>query len=119
MKKWGAPNAFAVTLSEGDLRVGGRWRGGMKSPEYGELFVGGVYREIKEPERLVFTHQWEEKGDKPGVETVVTIEFSEKEGKTTMVFTQSGFEAADSRDSHSEGWGECFDKLVKVLEHNN
>lgn len=117
IKQWSCPKKFVGMLAEGELRVGGTWRGGMKSKEHGELFVGGVYKEIKEPERLVFTHVWETQGYKPGVETTVTVELTEHNGKTTMVFTQVGFDSVESRDSHNEGWNECFDKLAKVLKN--
>jgi uncharacterized protein YndB with AHSA1/START domain len=32
-----------------------------------------------------------------------------------MNFRQSGFDSAESRDGHSEGWTECFDKLDELL----
>ena len=65
--------AFSVTL---DFRVGGRWRIGLKSPETGdELWQGGVYEEIVEPERIAFTFKWEGDNheDGPPVDTRVTV----------------------------------------------
>jgi uncharacterized protein YndB with AHSA1/START domain len=38
-----------------DLQSGGAWRSCMLSPEGREYWVRGVFREIVEPERLVFT----------------------------------------------------------------
>ncbi len=56
-----------------DVRVGGEWRRDMRSPEGSEHRSRGVYREIIEPKRLVFTFSWE-KGGSPGhgPETLVT-----------------------------------------------
>ena len=32
-----------------------------------------------------------------------------------MTFRQTGFESAESRKGHSEGWNECFDQLGKLI----
>ena len=75
----------------------------------------GVYREIVEPDRIVFTFAWEdEKGD-PGHETLVTVTFAEHDGKTKLTFHQAVFESIAVRDSHREGWSECFDRLEAHL----
>ena len=64
-----------------DVRPGGRWRGCLRSTETGnDLRLGGVYREVVPPERLVFTFAWEEEGER-GLETVVTITFAERGGR--------------------------------------
>lgn len=75
----------------------------------------GVYREIVEPERLVFTHAWEDKDGKPKHETLVTITFAEHDGKTKLTFHQAIFESIESRDSHGEGWSESLDRLEEYL----
>jgi len=47
-----------------DARIGGRFRVSFSTDaEYYE--VGGVYREVVEPERLVFTWAWEKDGGEP------------------------------------------------------
>ncbi|MEO8193813.1 MAG: SRPBCC domain-containing protein [Gemmatimonadales bacterium] len=115
LKQWSAPKGFTLPVNEGDLRPGGKWRSCMRKPDGTELWLGGVYREIVEPERLVFTHAWDDENGKPGPETVVTVIFSERGGKTEMNFRQAGFASADSRDGHAEGWGECFDRLEELL----
>ncbi len=115
MMKWSCPKGFTTTFGEADLRPGGRYRAGMRSPEGTEYIVQGVYREITEPERLVMTHAWENQAGQPEDETLVTVTFTEHDGKTTMDFRQEGFKSAESRDSHHEGWSECFDKLAEIL----
>ena len=57
--EWSAPHGFTIPHCEGELRVGGAWRCCMRSPEGADLWLGGVYREIVVPERLVFTHAWD------------------------------------------------------------
>ena len=114
LKHWSAPKGFTLPVSEGDLRVGGKWRATMVSPDGKEMSLGGEYREIVEPSRLVFTHIWFTDG-KPGVESLVTVTLVERGGKTEMTFRQTGFESVESRDGHSEGWNECFDLLDELL----
>jgi uncharacterized protein YndB with AHSA1/START domain len=115
MKQWSAPKGFTIPVSEGDLRPGGAWKACMRKPDGTELWLGGVYREIIEPDKLVFTHAWLDEHGKPGPETLVTVTLTERGGKTEMNFRQSGFESVDSRNGHAEGWNECFDKLEGLL----
>ena len=115
MDQWSAPRGFTIPRSEGDLRPGGKWHATMVSPEGKELPLGGVYREIVPPERLVFTHAWGDDKGNPGPETVVTVTLTERGKKTEMNFRQTGFKSVESRSGHAEGWGECFDILEELL----
>ena len=116
MMRWGAPHGFVVTHCEGELRVGGAWRSCMKSPAGEELWLGGVYREIAAPEKLVFTHVWDDEDGQPGPETLVTLTFEDKGDKTQMTFRQTGFATASSRDGHEGGWNESFERLDAYLK---
>ncbi|HVC37016.1 MAG TPA: SRPBCC domain-containing protein [Gammaproteobacteria bacterium] len=112
---WLAPRGFTVTFAEGDVRPGGRWRSGIRKPDGTELWVGGVYHEVIENERLVFTHAWDNPDGKRGHETLVTVSFAEQNGKTRLTFHQAPFESVANRDGHRGGWGECFDILAEYL----
>ena len=114
LNQWICPQGFRVTFSEGDLKVGGKFRSGMHSPGTGELIVYGVYKEITPPSRLVFTHQWENNG-KANHETVVAITLVEQGDKTIMTFHQTGFASEGSRDGHRGGWSEAFEKLAAYI----
>ena len=80
----------------------------------GELWHGGVFREVVKPERLVFTFKWDEDGER-GEENVVTITFAEQGDKTRMTFRQSPFVSLAERDGHTEGWSSTFDRLDEAL----
>ena len=60
----------------------------IKSPRNGENRFGGVYREIEQDRRLVFTFAWDNDGPSAGVEILVTITFEERDGKTIQTFHQ-------------------------------
>ena len=115
IKQWSAPNGFTIPVAEGDLRPGGAWKSCMRKPDGTDLWLAGVYQEIDEPTRLVFTHAWLDENGNPGPETLVTVTLTERAGKTEMSFRQSGFDSLESRDGHAGGWNECFDRLEELL----
>jgi uncharacterized protein YndB with AHSA1/START domain len=108
--QWWGPRGFTVLSAWMDVRPGGAYRIGMRSPEGKDYWMHGVYREVAEPERLVFTFAWQEEGER-GQETLVTVSFAEEAGKTRMRFRHAGFVSVAERDGHHSGWSECFDRL--------
>ncbi|MGC2166493.1 MAG: SRPBCC domain-containing protein [Gallionella sp.] len=112
---WWGPTHHPATNIEWDARPGGRWRNCLRSVETGDLlWHGGEFREVAEPERLVFTFAWEETGER-GVVTLVTVAFSELDGTTEMTMRQSPFQSIDERDGHDQGWNSTFDRLAEYL----
>ena len=110
MVRWMGPKGFTAPSAKIDMRVGGQYRTLMRSPEGKDYAFHGVYREIVENERLVFSFAWEEDGER-GQENLVTITFAEENGKTRMTFKQAPFQSVEERDGHEGGWSEAFDKL--------
>jgi uncharacterized protein YndB with AHSA1/START domain len=111
MKRWMGPKDFVCPEVQIDFRVGGAYRAMIASPAHGENRFGGIYREIVRNRRLVFTFAWDNDGPSAGVETLVTITFEERDGKTVQTFHQSPFLNVERRDSHVGGWTQTFDKL--------
>jgi uncharacterized protein YndB with AHSA1/START domain len=108
---WDTPEATV------DLRVGGRYRLAMRDAGSGAVHVvGGEYRSVEPPERLVYTWTWED-GMSPGsVGSVVTVAFREDGGRTTVLLTHTGFVDADALPTHEHGWNGVLDNLeAKVL----
>jgi uncharacterized protein YndB with AHSA1/START domain len=112
--RWFGPKNFTCPHCKIDFRVGGAYRACICSPEGKEYWMRGIYREIVEPERIEFTFAWEEDGDR-GRENLITVTFAEHGDQTRMTFRQAFFESISERDSHNEGWSECFDRLVQFL----
>jgi uncharacterized protein YndB with AHSA1/START domain len=124
MKQWAGPRQFTATNLENDPRPGGKWRLCLHSDGIDtgdgvlrkfELYQGGENREVVEPERLVYTFQWDESTGLGSHETVVTVTFEEHEGKTTMNFHQAFFVTEKDRDGHVRGWNSSFDKMEDYL----
>ena len=114
---WWGPRDHPATRVEMDVRPGGRWRHCLTAAEDGrELWHRGVFREVSPPERLVFTFAWEEEGER-GLETVVTVTFADRGGRTLMTFRQTPFRSTTERDGHRGGWSSAFDRLDDHLAH--
>ena len=113
---WWGPTDFTLPSCTINFRPGGAYRFHMRSPEGADHWLRGVYREIVEPERLVFTYAWEDAEGKSGHETLVTVTFEEFGGKTKLTLHQAVFESVSVRTEHQSGWTECLDRLVAYLE---
>lgn len=114
-KRWMGPEEFDCPVAEMDFRVGGAYRGMIRSQAQGENWFGGVYREIEPNQRLVFTFAWDE-GPSRELETLVTITFAERGGKTVQTFHQAPFLSVERRDSHVGGWTSAFEKAAAYVE---
>ncbi len=111
---WGCPQTKSADF-KADFRVGGRFRVVMNLEDGTPHRVTGVYRELKEPEKLVFTWQWEDADGNLGHETVVTVTLVEKGAKTELTLHQAVFETQEMRDAHNEGWCASFDRMAGHL----
>jgi uncharacterized protein YndB with AHSA1/START domain len=106
-----------------DLRPGGSYVIEIPMPKEGFTYRGhGVFREVKPPEKLVFTWAWEKvpagKGEPEDLhegESLVTVELFARGNSTDMIFTHENFPNAKVRDEHKKGWDGCFDVLEKYL----
>lgn len=97
LKRWlGVRNGWSLEVCEVDLKVGGAFRFVWRGPDGAEMGMGGVYREIVRPERLVSTERF----DDPWYEgeALDTIELVEQDGKTTATTTVL-YESHEIRDA--------------------
>ena len=111
--RWWAPRELTTISFELVARPGGAWRAVLRAPSGAQSVEGGIVREVVLPERLVFTLA---SSDRPRRETLVSVAFSARDGKTQMIFRQSGFTSTSLRDANKDGWIECFDQLESLLQ---
>jgi uncharacterized protein YndB with AHSA1/START domain len=90
--KWWGPDGFTTTIHEMHVRVGGVWRFMMHGPDGTDYPNRVVYREIVEPERLVYDHSDDEGNDR----FRSTVTFAAL-GKRTKVTLRAVFETAQAR----------------------
>jgi uncharacterized protein YndB with AHSA1/START domain len=123
IQQWMRPEpGMVVPLVRMDMRVGGKYRIQMKNPD-GEFFTAvGEFKEVKSPERLVYTWDWEkdgsgtEFGEVEGKTSLITVEFLKRGEQTELVLTHSRFASVQSRDNHVQGWSSGVDSFAKFME---
>jgi uncharacterized protein YndB with AHSA1/START domain len=119
LKRWLlGPPGNSMPVCEMDLKVGGAYRWVWRNDKDGkEMGIGGVFREIVPPERLVATEKFDEAWY-PG-EALVTNSLSEKGGKTTLTLTIR-YESQKARDialktDMEKGLAASYDRLEEIL----
>ena len=86
IRKWLlGPPGWTMPVCEIDLRVGGSYRYVWRHVAGHEMGMGGIYREIASPERLVATEKFDEAWYPGGA--LVTFALSGQAGKTTLTQT--------------------------------
>ena len=120
VKRWMlGPPGWSMPVCEIDLRVGGTYRYVWRHDDDGTTMgMGGVYREIQAPERLVATEKFDESWY-PG-EAVDTIVLVEQGGKTTLTQTMR-YESQETRDAvlkspMEQGVAAGYDRLDSLLQ---
>ena len=112
------PPGWSMPVCEMDVRVGGTYRWVWRHDTNGtEMGMGGVYREIVAPERLVTTERFDEAWY-PG-EALNTLVLIEQGGRTTLTQTMR-YESRDARDAviksnMEKGVAASYDRLADLL----
>ncbi|WP_186388848.1 MULTISPECIES: SRPBCC domain-containing protein [unclassified Stappia] len=116
MLRWWGPEAFTTLDLDWQLVSGRPWRGTMVSRRHGIAGFGGVIREVDKNRRIVFTFQWDE-GSGRDLDTLVTVTFEERDGRTLQRFHQTPFSSLAIRDSHVGGWTSLFNRQQLYVEN--
>jgi uncharacterized protein YndB with AHSA1/START domain len=82
-------------------------------PERREIRWLGEYREVVEPERLVFTVTDRPESEAREIVTVVLVDLGA--GRTEMRFQQRGAMAAEEYERAGEGWSTFFARIDERL----
>jgi uncharacterized protein YndB with AHSA1/START domain len=112
------PPGWTMPVCEMDVRVGGKYRWVWKSERDGTTMgMGGVYREVNAPERIVSTEKFDEAWY-PG-ESLNTLVLVEQGGRTTLTQTMR-YESREAREAvvksgMEKGVAASYDRLEDVL----
>ena len=118
---WWGPHGTTVPVCSMELKAGGTFRTVMRAPDGTDYPTGGVFLEVVENERIVFTDAYGA-GWKPAAAifftAIVTFE-SVAVGKTRYMaralhWTVQNCEKHESMGFH-QGWGESLDRLVALV----
>lgn len=116
MLRWWGPEEFTTIELDWQLTPGRPWSGAMVSKQFGLSRFGGVIRDVERLRRIVFTFQWDE-GSGRDLETLVTVSFAEKDGRTLQSFHQAPFSSIAIRDSHVGGWNSALNRQQAYVEN--
>ncbi|MGX7708062.1 SRPBCC family protein [Methylobacterium sp. Gmos1] len=119
IKQWFAPKPFTVAQAETELRPGGATRIVMRGPDGTEFASSGVYLELVENARIVFTDAYTrawEPAQKPFFTGIITFA---AEGDATRYTALARHWSAEDRAAHEamgfhDGWGRCADQLADL-----
>ena len=116
IQQWFVPCGKAeehkATSVKCDPRVGGKFRIQTQKAD-GEYFTAaGTYREVRPPEKLVFTWAWK---TTPERESLVTVEIKPDGDGSLLTLTHAQFFDEEARDRHQGGWTGALDKLEKFV----
>lgn len=114
MKQWFAPGTMTTPDAQADVRVGGAYKitisnDADKLAASGLHIVYGVYKEIVPHRKIVFSWGWE---GPDRHESIVTVEFKEKDGGTEVIVTHERLPNAEQAKLHQHGWIGCLDNLA-------
>lgn len=112
------PPGWTMPVCEVDLRVGGKYRYLWRNDTGVEMGMGGVYREVAPPDRIVSTEKFDQSWY-PG-EAVGTVTFVERDGKTTVT-QMVVYESREARDAvlkspMEDGVNAGYNRLAELLQ---
>ena len=114
LRQWWGPAGFTVTRLQLDVEEGANYRITMQPPDGDAFHLGGTFRVVEAPKRLVFTFAYEEP-DPDDRETLVALTFAPAGPGTHVVLVQETFETKPRRELHRDGWTETLERLESFL----
>ena len=101
--------------SELDLRVGGTWTIAFGKVGEEPFRETNVFTEVDRPRRLVYSSTMFKGKYGGNFDTVVTVTFEDRDGKTLLTILQTGFESREDRDMIQGGWPSIVDALERIV----
>jgi uncharacterized protein YndB with AHSA1/START domain len=116
LAQWWGPKGFSNPVCEVDARPGGAIRIHMRAPNGVVHPMSGTFREIVEPERLVFAAVAEDHEGNPLLEALTTVTFTEQGDKTKVTVQASAVGLAPVAPQMlagmEAGWTQSLEKLA-------
>ena len=124
---WFAPPDCTIRFAKLEIRLGGEFHSCITTPDGHECWCRGNYRELVEPERIVFTMAVADKAGNllepadAGMdsewprETIVEVTLVEDAGRTRLTLRQSVSETVAKRTGAHPSWILMFERLAEVI----
>lgn len=98
-----------------DFRPGGSYRFAYDVPTGERMVVGGTYRVIERPARLVFSWLIEPPDEHAGIDSEVTVTLVRKDTGTELTIRHANFGRSDAEARHDQGWRGALALLEALL----
>jgi len=114
--QWWGPGIYKTIVDKMDPKSGGVWRFVQRDAEGHEFAFHGVYHEVRRPERIVDTFEFE---GMPGHVQLETATF-EEQGSQTKLIVQVVYQSVEDRDGMlaagmEQGMDEGMQRLAELL----
>src|SRR5438876_9588593 len=118
--QWWGPRSLSTQVDTMDVRPGGQWRFINRDAEGNEYAFHGVYHEIRAPERIIDTFEFEGLPE-TGHVTLETMKLEALPGGRTRLTVQSVFQSVADRDGMLQsgmeaGVNDTYDRLAELLK---
>jgi uncharacterized protein YndB with AHSA1/START domain len=113
LRSWWGPRPVRCVDAQVDLRVGGHYRIVNEIPNGVDVVITGVFTQIDEPRKLVYSWSVSPGGGQP---ELVTVRFDRIDDVTTeVIVSHERIAGPRRRDSHQAGWEGCLVGLATYL----
>jgi uncharacterized protein YndB with AHSA1/START domain len=117
MQNWWGPRDLKTIVEQMEIKPGGVWRVRHIDADGNEFAFKGVYHDVKSPERLVYTFEFEGMAGHVLLETVTFEDLGD--GRTKLI-DSAVFQSVEDRDGMVQsgmehGAAESMDRLEELL----
>ena len=117
LPRWLTPSPeIAMRVEALDFREGGAYRFVYTLPDGSKVAIGGVYRTIRAPERLVFSWIIDPPDEHAGIESEVTVTIAPTGQGSRLTIRHLGWPSPSAATRHEGGWRGALVQLDTLLE---
>jgi uncharacterized protein YndB with AHSA1/START domain len=119
-RNWMGPREYKMTIETFEPKAGGKYRFIHRDKDGKEYAFHGVYHEVKSPERIIDTFEYEGLPEK-GHTVLESVKFESLPGNRTKLVSKSVFLSSEDRDGMlnadmEKGINESHERLDDLLE---
>jgi uncharacterized protein YndB with AHSA1/START domain len=119
VERWLTPSPeISLTVRLFEFREGGMYRFAYRLPDGATVVVGGVYRRIDPPWKIVFSWVIEPPDEHAGIDSEVTVTITAHGDGAELVIHHEKLVRPDAMARHAEGWRGALEQLATTLEHH-
>jgi uncharacterized protein YndB with AHSA1/START domain len=119
LAQWWGPKGFTNPRCEWDARPGGAIHIDMRAPDGVVYPMSGVFKEVVEPERLVFVSSALDENGNSMFDVLNTVTLMEERGKTALMLQARVISVTERAPQYLKGmemgWNMSFDRLAEYL----